>query len=84
MIIVLSPNWKQPKIHMVPNTHSWATAVMVNALQGAEKIHTAKRLERNSFYDSERSTYVKSLIPDCKHAHVRTQTQRQRRRTHAQ
>jgi hypothetical protein len=29
----LFPNWKQPKIHVVPSTHSWATAVIMKALQ---------------------------------------------------
>lgn len=42
MASVLSSNWKQPKIHMVPSTHSWATAVMVNALQEATNTHKVR------------------------------------------
>lgn len=63
MIIVRSSNWKEPKIHVRPRTHSWATAVMVNVLQmatetGKTAVQAEDKLRRPFLYRMrrERST----------------------------
>lgn len=71
MIIVRSSNWKEPKIHVRPRTHSWATAVMVNVLQMAtETGKTAVQAEALSedklktpfLYESRGNVPLKNLL----------------------